>query len=763
MPVPNTFAGNTTNLLSNLDANFSYLNTQITSVSSQFLSPTSYGAVGNNVTDDTAAFLSLEAANKGAQVNLLAKTYLVTSLPSNCRYFNGNFRVGTSTYPQPITPLSHPLDGGAVAIDENNKNHYWPGPVGQPSSGDVLIRTYTYGWRHNVSLSSPVMSELSYDGGLTWESPRIIYDDQTREPRGLVGGMITTSRYGVFFIIQDSSGTIQGTRFIYTDDSGTNWNTITIATTAFYPHGEYVFDDSGGVNVFGYGSGGTIYKARTTDNGATWTVTTAKAGAVPLTQLTEVSVVKIAASKYIMYARNDAGGDMYASTSTDLTTWSSWVDTNLALGVNPPLALVAWGKLWVYMCARRSTGISGWEDKLLVAELDADATYTAGGVVASGTPLRVCVANKTAMIGYLTVSQLRDGRYIGYMIDGETLTGSANPSTSRIVRLGGHPPVVTAPSILKVRRTQPTITHNPSFAHWTRATTFTGISGGTKIADRWFLSNISGATADISRVDTDDTVVKVLPNSPRYALNIQSAVGGSGRAIGQRFYARERIRPMLDRVVTMTCILRGTMPGYFYSRATLNFGSGGSATATTTANTSATAMSGDLTMLVATFYTPNADGATWGTNPYLAFDLVQNGAGSVNANIYGLWWDYGDHSIPLDPIDYDAERTVLDQYCRKLTFPATGLVGLARGNGGANTEIEVKFPTMMATPAFTGDSATYLQVNGTALNAISFDYISQQSARMIGTLSSGTLAGNAVGICNVTTGNTWSVLVDVGF
>ncbi|NBW08738.1 MAG: hypothetical protein EBR82_12015 [Caulobacteraceae bacterium] len=168
-------------------------------------------------------------------------------------------------------------------------------------------------------------------------------------------------------------------------------------------------------------------------------------------------------------------------------------------------------------------------------------------------------------------------------------------------------------------------------------------------------------------------------------------------------------------------------------------------------------------MLVATFYTPNADGATWGTNPYLAFDLVQNGAGSVNANIYGLWWDYGDHSIPLDPIDYDAERTVLDQYCRKLTFPATGLVGLARGNGGANTEIEVKFPTMMATPAFTGDSATYLQVNGTALNAISFDYISQQSARMIGTLSSGTLAGNAVGICNVTTGNTWSVLVDVGF
>jgi hypothetical protein len=128
-----------------------------------------------------------------------------------------------------------------------------------------------------------------------------------------------------------------------------------------------------------------------------------------------------------------------------------------------------------------------------------------------------------------------------------------------------------------------------------------------------------------------------------------------------------------------------------------------------------------------------------------------------------LWWDWADGYIPLDPLDYDAERSTIDQYTQRLSFGASDWVSLARGNGTANTEIDLKFKQMVVQPVITGDAASNLTVNGTALNAISFDLISPQAARMVGTLSAGTLTGNNVGVCSVGAANTWSFLADVGY
>lgn len=717
-------------------------------------------AVGDNSTNDTAAFASLEAAHKGKAVDLLGRTYLVNSLPDGAVYFNGVFRVGANAYTMPRNPLSHPLDGAPVAIMEDPDAHYWPGPAGQPANDDILIGCHVHGWRHGVSLGAPLLAEVSYDGGITWQDTRTVYANAAREPRGLVGGMVTSSRYGVFFVEVDSGGYVQGTIFAYTDNNGADWTSVSVGTTAMYPHGEFAMDDLGGLNVFGYG-GGNIYRARSADNGATWTVTTAKAGGAPIAAPVEPTVVKVGAGKFLMFVRNDAGGNMYASTSADCATWSPWVDSGVPLGSNPPLALSAWGRVWLYLAARRSTPINDLEDKLLVAAVDGDAVYAAGGVVGA-VPLDVAFAGKTVMIGYLTVSRLRNGRFLGFMIDGETLTGSTNPATARVVRLGGHTGPVAAPALTRARRMQPPITHNPCFNHWTRGVSFLGLSSTAAVADRWLVFG-SGANIDITRVDVADAARKVLPANSRYGMRLVSAAGGSGRGVVQRFPQRERAQQMCDRAVTMTAVIAGTLPGYFFGQAVLNFGSGGSASRSVSANTAQRTMAGGLTLFTATFYTPSADGATWGVDPYMQLGFHQNDAGAADATFYGLWFDWGDQSIPLDPLDIDAERAVLDQYCNRQTFGAFDLVGIGIGAGTANVPVLARFPKMIATPAVSSpDAATNLRVGGTALSSVGYSLISPQVVQLDAVMSSGSLASGAAGYLSVVSGGAWSMIADVG-
>ena len=729
------------------------------------LSATDFGAVGNNLTDDSAAFASLEAQNKGARVDLLGRTYLVSSCPKNCKYFNGHFRVASTTYSQPPVPLAHPLDGPVIAIEENSKTHHWPGPVAHAGSADLLIRTGVPGWRHSTSLNAPLLSGCSYDGGLTWEQPRVVWASATAEPRGLVGGAVSTSRYGVFYILVDAAGARQGTRFSYTDDLAANWTTVTVPTMGMYPHGEFIFDDAGGINVFGYGpaASGDIYRARSTDLGASWTVSIVKTGVAPLNQLVEPAVVRIAANKYIMFARNDAGGNMYAATSSDLGTWTSWADTGVALGLNPPAAIMAWGRLWIYMCARTGSAINSWENKLLVIESDADAVWAAGGVLPTASAARLAVSSKKSLIGYLTVSQLRDGTFIGYMIDGETTNGSANPHTTRLLRIGGSAPVLSAPALLNFRRRQPPITHNACFNHWTRGSSFLAINSATPVADRWIVSK-TGSTIDVTQVEVPDTIRKILPASGLSALSLVGDAAGSGRSISQRFLGKNKIFPLLDRTVTMNCIFSGDLPGYYRARVTVNFGVGGSASRTVDfADCSQRAATAAITILTATGYTPNADGVTWGTNPFIQFTLLSNDAGPAAATIYALWWDLADGYIPLDPQDFDAERAILNQYTQRMSYPSGSWVSLARGNGSANAEVDIQFCPMVGVPTLTADAASALQINSTTLSAVSFDQTSAQSSRMIGTLSSGMLAGNAVGVTSVASGSTWSILADVKY
>lgn len=56
-----------------------------------------YGAKGDGVTNDTQAFIDLEAIYQGRNIDLLGKTYLVDKAPSKNQYVNGQFKINNQT------------------------------------------------------------------------------------------------------------------------------------------------------------------------------------------------------------------------------------------------------------------------------------------------------------------------------------------------------------------------------------------------------------------------------------------------------------------------------------------------------------------------------------------------------------------------------------------------------------------------------------------------------------------------------------------
>lgn len=86
-------------------------------------SPKDFGATGDGVANDQAAFDALEVVLKGRAINLDGKTYLVTTRPKRNTYYNGKFKVGGAILPASLfdtyrnmPPKAHYYGGQLAAL-----------------------------------------------------------------------------------------------------------------------------------------------------------------------------------------------------------------------------------------------------------------------------------------------------------------------------------------------------------------------------------------------------------------------------------------------------------------------------------------------------------------------------------------------------------------------------------------------------------------------------------------------------------------------
>jgi len=101
--------------------------------------PSQFGAIGNGTTNDTAAFLLLEASVTGETINLCGVSYVVDSIPSANTYVNGIFIV---------SGVSYRAANERASISGNQQGYGIPATDNPYGTGSFSTGKYTGGTNH---------------------------------------------------------------------------------------------------------------------------------------------------------------------------------------------------------------------------------------------------------------------------------------------------------------------------------------------------------------------------------------------------------------------------------------------------------------------------------------------------------------------------------------------------------------------------------------------------------------------------------------
>ena len=498
-----------------------------------------FGAVGDGVTNEAAIFSSLETGTKGAAIDLLGGVYLVNSVPNGNNYYNGAFKVGSDIIWQNRNPRAHPFEGPATSV-----RHILP-RIGtycglnvalfpRPSGGAYLV------WResttHAVQNGTRLKIAWTNDGGRTLDgvpAPAVektlktLYQTNTADTRNFAAGIIN-GRFVIVTTRREEPQSLQNYQdplSIYSDDEGENWSTVPISglsSNIINFHSKVYPWPAGGADgaiVFDYRSGG-IGALTSTNKGSTWTdqgVVVSTSGTFP--SLSETSVAQIGSeNKWVMVIRTSSSGNFAVSTSDDLTTWTSAVDSGVLLKGNPPELLYADGKLFFVTFSRRNQSIlSGYENALLVAEADADAVYSSGGT-GGWSGWKVVSQLGFWPTGYISTAQIR-GRWYALMTASEEEAGSSVGSTAFLAMLSTDiTDVADTRSILEAVP-QRNLIPNGMFENWPNGTSIVNPAARTLVVPGFTLGRGSAQNCSATRIDG---------GKQRYAVRVQRPDGDTG-------------------------------------------------------------------------------------------------------------------------------------------------------------------------------------------------------------------------------------------
>lgn len=723
-----------------------------------------YGAVGDGMTDDTAAIQrAINAVQQMGKAELWfpAGNYKVTELMN---YDSISF-IGDNASMLPYVTrgigeffkrntTDNPLLGRFKTIKEDLQYNCWP----------VIIRTNTnrfivfYGSGERHKLGTTYGRKLCYkysdNDGLTWSDEQVVlsnplYDYTTYGAIALSNGHI------LCFVNAYASGVTPDYYVMKSKDNGATFAEVFRFSQSADPHIRAVgfpnvpveMDNgkliaSKNMSVSGKCGEAFIFSS---DNGDTWDESVI---AVPVTAPSfqdipyEIRVAYIGGGKLIAMGRNDIG-NLYQLISNDYgQTWSQHITniTDCTDGPAFPLYRQTDGTLTLYYTNRHSNTVnkrtvyaedvfhdpSRWTDPVIIDYTSSPMTYIDGGYVTS-VGLR---ANSKGTVSCLyTTRDIRTddvtAKKTGVVIFFDNLDESTPPTKRNLIINGG-------------------------FDVAQRGTSFSVAAGGQYTIDRWFSRRSSGSTGmSVSRVAGDLS---------RYAIRMQRSPGDSASDslwIGQILETADVI-PLRGKFISLTFRARC---GADYS------GDGGSfaviLSTGTTVDGSFTNSAGAIAGQIDIIDDPEAIATEWRT--YRWTSTVPIG---MNANIIRLrirtatltgtagandWVEIeqvqlSEGTIPVlfqqRPI---AEEEVLCQrYCIAYSdVSATVTVGLGFAVSTTNAQVTIPLPAQMRQEpmliATAGDWQLHDGATGIDVTAISL--LSTRSSKQVVTLDCAVSSG----------------------
>ena len=660
-----------------------------------------FGAEGNGVADDSAAFALLEAAYPGHHVDLDGFAYSVAAIPTGARYHNGSFVVGSVKTAMRAKRLDNPMDGSSRVAIGDGAMHYWSASAVYNPADGVMIAFLDAGYRHDTSESSPLNIMFSEDRGASWVGEKTIYSVDGCDVADAKAGVMGSGRIGALVSMRGGAISTYRNDFVYSDDDGATWDAIVgvIADGS----GSFVYGDmlpypaavgghdTTGFVVYSY-TGGIIYALTTINNGATWSSSAVTSSA----SYTEASVVRVNnENKWLMFIRT--GANLFVSTSVNMTTWTTPVDSGIAILSNPVYAYITGGRLFVYVFLRDFAPTAlGVENEIILFEDDPAAVYAASDLVSKA--YRVVVDGVDRALGYLKIMPVGNDHvwiYTAGEYDGSTLF----PAATSIVTGSTRRSPGVGKTYADALASNTNIVRNGTFDFWSRGTSFTGFTANTNTADGWKFQP-SGATVTVTQRALTPAESLLFPFHPQFGMEI-SATADNSSALVQQWFGTSEMTMIADSYVSIQVWGIGDVPSAgLRAGIQFDYGGGGSALAPTAALMEFAESADNVWKTTAVLRAPTMVGKTIGTDPKTIFVLGNSSETEAwDATIVGVKYELSSAPSRFRPIDLSAEKMRCQRYVQAIPYDSIDAVGVACAASTVAAFATIEYPAMVSAPS----------------------------------------------------------------